>query len=55
VLFAHRIFKKCIVRREGQCLVADAGELLQEVDGAIEALSSRVLKNRGSAPDSRVG
>ena len=38
VLFVHRIFKKCIVRREPQCKIPDAGALLADVDSAIRAL-----------------
>jgi len=40
VMFIHRILKKCIVRREPQCAITDAGELLHEIDEAIRAMRS---------------
>lgn len=40
VLFLHRIFRKCIVRREAQCQLADADALLAEVDQTIRALEA---------------
>ena len=40
VLFLHRLFKKCIVRRELQCEIGDAAELLDEVDQVVRALEA---------------
>lgn len=40
IAYVHRLLSMCIVRREVQCSVSNAGALLQEVDLAIRAIQS---------------
>lgn len=40
VEFLHQVFKKCIVRRENQCSIPDAGALLNELDVIITAIQA---------------
>ena len=40
VQYVHKILRKCIVEREDDMILHDSGELLEEVDDAIVALSS---------------
>jgi serine/threonine protein kinase len=46
ILFVHRILGKCVVRREEDCAISNAGALLTEIDSAIGALSAGAVVPR---------
>ena len=51
VRWATRIFRKCIVEHEGDCVLKNAGELLALIDESLQALQRGGQVLRGAGPN----